>query len=52
MGQTDNGYDLRLFKERILQILPASSNPRIGLMVLIETLAHKARKLTWEAIQQ
>lgn len=33
MGQTDNGYDLRLFKERILQMLPAGTRPRIGLMV-------------------
>ncbi len=33
MGQTDNGYDLRLFKERILQMLPAGAQPRIGLMV-------------------
>ena len=33
MGQTDNGYDLRLFKERILQMLPAGTHPRIGLMV-------------------
>lgn len=33
MGQTDNGYDLCLFKERILQKLPAGAHPRIGLMV-------------------
>lgn len=33
MGNTDNGYDLRVFKERILQMLPAGAHPRIALML-------------------
>ncbi len=33
LGQTETGYDLRLFKERILEMLPAGTRPRIALMV-------------------